>query len=82
MKAKIKGAFEIPQDSLDCYNMRVHWIMHELTSLIHEEGNSRPCECEILQGSHNAPVLLQMRIRLASILEHVMIRKTRSSIWF
>jgi hypothetical protein len=78
MKAKIKGTFKIPQDSFDSHNIRMHGIMHKLTSSVHRESNIEPGEREILQCANYAPILLWMRVGLAIIFEQMMMRKTRS----
>jgi hypothetical protein len=78
MKTNIKGTFKILQDSFDSNNMRMHGIMHKLASLVHREGNIRPCEREILQGVNDAAILLRMRVGLSIIFKQMMMRKTRS----
>ena len=57
METKPDGSFDVAKNALEEIGVRLAWIMHVKSSLLHGVGNVRMCEHQVLKGAGDASVI-------------------------
>ena len=57
LQAMIYGALEVPEDPFQHVGVRLPWVVHMQTRLLHGIGDVWPGEGEVLKGTCDAPII-------------------------
>jgi hypothetical protein len=62
-QAEVRRPTKIAQDALHVHQVGLLRVVHVQTDLLHGISDVRPCECQVLEGSSNAPELRDVQNR-------------------